>query len=354
MEINTQNIQPAEAPDKMRSYKSDCLRLGFYLTVILLIREIAAAFSPLLALAVNGLSSDQVYVISLLYSALCLQIIPSFLAVFMLKYSFKNMCGGFHPPKKSKRAFANFPVIYGVGMTINLLTMLLMYLITGTQNNTQTVTGLTPTSMPTALFTLISLVIIAPFFEEFIFRGAVMNILKPYDGRIAVFVSAFCFGIYHANFYQFFYTFALGICLGYITYATGSIFCSTVLHAMFNSVSGIMLIFMSSSPVQKASMGYSDELSDGESLVVTFFAIYMIIVILTAVIGFLVMIKKLRHASRYRLPVVWREVSGGKKFAALILTVTIIISILLMADVMVFGFVADGIQEIIALIFSAA
>lgn len=341
----------AGAPDMMKRYKGDCVKLGFYLTVILLLRVLAQGLSPLAGRAIGALTQnvDAVYALSLMYSALFLQIIPSFLGALMLKYSLKNMVGGFHVPKNSKKAFANFPAVYGAGMTVNLITMAVIALVTknGNINDSINSLGLSPPSLGSSFTLFVMLVIIAPVFEEFIFRGAVMNLLKPYGSGVAVFASALCFGIFHGNFQQFFYAFILGILLGYISYATDSMFCNTVLHAMFNAVSGIIMIFVSTAPVQKKTLDPTAELTDVEQLVVTFYAVFMIIVLITAFVGFIAMIKKLVKIKKYRLPKVWGEVSNKKKTLVLICTVPVLISILLMTDVIGFNYIAEFISNIL-------
>lgn len=345
--MENEEITQEQPTDLMPSYKKDCLRLGFYLTLTLVIREAAEGLSPLLVPILEKMSAAGAFAVSLAYSAICLQIIPSILAVFMLKYSARNLCGGFHAPKQSKKAFANFPAMYGLGMTVNLITMAVMLLINSNSDIGDSInsTGITPPDFGSSWILFILLAVIAPVFEEFIFRGAVMELLKPYGSGIAVFVSAFCFGIYHGNFQQFFYAFALGICLGYIAYATGSLFCSTMLHAMFNSVSGVILIFLSTDAVQTKALDPTSELSDGQQLVVTFYAIFMIIVLLTALIGFIAMINKLRRIKKYRLPKVWGEVSNARKMAVLLRTVPVAIAVLLMMDVMIPQFLSKAIEQ---------
>lgn len=338
-----------QAPDMMVRYKTDCFKLGFYLTLLLLLRIVAQGISPIVNRVICSLTSniDVIYALSLSYSALFLQIIPSILGAVILKYSLKNIAGGFHAPKNSKRAFANFPAIYGAGMTINLITMGIIMLVTGGGNINDSINslGLAPPSILSSFTLFIMLVVIAPLFEEFVFRGAVMNLLKPYGSGMAVFVSAFCFGIFHGNFQQFFYAFALGIFLGYISYATDSMFCNTVLHAMFNSVSGIIMIFVSTDAVRTKSIDRNAVLTDGEQLILTFYAIFMIIVLLTALIGFFTMIKKLTKIKRYKLPKMWGEVSNKRKIAILVLTLPVLLSILLMTDVMGENYIADLIAK---------
>lgn len=334
--------------DLTPSYKRDCMRLGFFLTLTLVLREVASGLSPLLVPLMVNMNTNAAFAFSLAYSALCAQIIPALLAAFMLKYSPKNLCGGFHAPKQSKKAFANFPAMYGLGMTVNLLTLFVLTLISRTVDIGDSIngTGITVPNFESSLIMFVLLTVIAPVFEEFIFRGAVLELLKPYGSGLAVFVSAFCFGIYHGNFQQFFYAFALGICLGYIAIATRSIFCTTLLHAMFNAVGGIILIFMSTEAVQTKSLDPSAELSDGQQLVVTFYAIFMIIVLLTAVIGLIALITKLIRIKKYRLPKIWGEVSNGRKLAMLLCSVPVMIAVLLMIDVMVPQFLTQAMERL--------
>lgn len=334
--------------DLTPSYKRDCMRLGFFLTLTLVLREVASGLSPLLVPLMVNMSTNAAFAFSLAYSALCAQIIPALLAALMLKYSPKNLCGGFHAPKQSKKAFANFPAMYGLGMTVNLLTLFVLTLISRTVDIGDSIngTGITVPNFESSLIMFVLLTVIAPVFEEFIFRGAVLELLKPYGSGLAVFVSAFCFGIYHGNFQQFFYAFALGICLGYIAIATRSIFCTTLLHAMFNAVGGIILILMSTEAVQTKSLDPSAELSDGQQLVVTFYAIFMIIVLLTAVIGLIALITKLIRIKKYRLPKIWGEVSNGRKLAMLLCSVPVIVAVLLMIDVMVPQFLTQAVERL--------
>lgn len=337
-------------PNKMKSYKTDCLKLGFFLTATLLMRDLASGLSPLLALLLKGISSETlVYAITLLYSGLCLQVIPSILAAVMLKHSLKNLCGGFKAPKNTKKALANFPALYGAGMTVNLITMglILLFYRKGDISDMMNTTGLNPPNFGSSFVLFILLTVVAPLFEEFIFRGAVLRLLQPYGNGLAIFVSAFCFGVYHGNFRQFFYAFALGICLGYIAIATKSLFCSTVLHALFNAIGGIIMIFVSTDAVKTRVLDSSAELTDGQHLVMTFYALFMIMVLMTSVFGFASMIKKLMKIEKFSPPKLWGEVSNGKKLAVLMLTISVIAAELLMIDVMGENYIVQGIISLI-------
>jgi len=83
--------------------------------------------------------------------------------------------------------------------------------------------------------------LIAPFSEEFIFRGVILKKAQkafPYIG--ANIFQAVLFGIYHGNMVQGIYAFFLGMFLGFVCYKLQSIYASVLLHMIIN-ISGIML-----------------------------------------------------------------------------------------------------------------
>ena len=58
--------------------------------------------------------------------------------------------------------------------------------------------------------------IVGPIAEEIVYRGFVMNILKPYGKQFAIISSSIIFGIMHANIHQIFFATVIGIVLGYV------------------------------------------------------------------------------------------------------------------------------------------
>ncbi|BCZ45394.1 protease [Clostridium gelidum] len=76
--------------------------------------------------------------------------------------------------------------------------------------------------------------IIAPIFEEFLYRGAVLRGLEKYGRWFAILVSAILFGLMHGNFYQIFMATAVGIILGYLA-TEYSIKLTIILHICNNT-----------------------------------------------------------------------------------------------------------------------
>lgn len=77
-------------------------------------------------------------------------------------------------------------------------------------------------------------------FEETIFRGVVYNEYRKSNIQLAMFLSAFLFGIMHQNFNQFSYAFAMGIVFALLIEATDSIVSTMVVHFIINGNSVIM------------------------------------------------------------------------------------------------------------------
>ena len=84
--------------------------------------------------------------------------------------------------------------------------------------------------------TIIYAILIAPVSEELIFRGVTLGYAKkvlPVTG--AVCLQAFLFGVFHLNMIQGIYAAILGLFIGYLKEAGGSIAIPIVFHAFFNT-----------------------------------------------------------------------------------------------------------------------
>lgn len=74
------------------------------------------------------------------------------------------------------------------------------------------------------LYAIFSVVIIAPFYEELIFRKFILGgLLKKTNATNAILISSFLFGFIHMNWLQGINAFILGIIIGWIYYKTQSI-----------------------------------------------------------------------------------------------------------------------------------
>ena len=76
--------------------------------------------------------------------------------------------------------------------------------------------------------------LLAPVWEELLFRGYILRTLQPFGKRFAVLTSAFLFGVFHGNLLQAPYALIMGLLLGYIT-VEYSLVWAVLLH-MFNNL----------------------------------------------------------------------------------------------------------------------
>ena len=60
---------------------------------------------------------------------------------------------------------------------------------------------------------MVAVVVLAPIFEELLFRKCIVDAVLPYGEGVTVLLSAITFGIAHGNFFQFFYAAGIGAVL---------------------------------------------------------------------------------------------------------------------------------------------
>lgn len=345
MEENIVVTPGGESAPKMTGFKSVCLKLGLMMVIIFVSR---GAENVLLSLALSSglfaeMDGNTAYLIQTAVSFLFLYIIPMICAALLLKP--KGMCAEvYQKPVYFSNAMGMFPAMYGLSFLVNLLTMLVSYLFRNTDlyKSFNTVNELRPDNLFCAVVLLVQLVVIAPLFEEFWFRGIVMQSLRPYGNGFAIFVSGLIFGLTHANFSQFFYASVLGICLGYIAVSTKSIITTTIMHAMFNGMSGIMLLLITFDDVGDYLLGISTEQTPG----VVCYLVFCFLLIMLMIIGVLMAIAKLRKIKRYKVPKMW-EVSTAKRWGVFLSRFTVIIALLLAADTFTFQFIPKALYKLL-------
>ena len=129
-----------------------------------------------------------------------------------------------------------FPVTY-LG---NLIGTLLSAVLSGGTAQNSIETYLTDGG-PLALFTTI---IVAPVVEEFVFRKQLLDRCGRYGEKPAMVFSALTFGLFHMNFYQFFYAFGVGLILAYVYLRTHSLRYPVLIHMIINFLGSAVPLFM--------------------------------------------------------------------------------------------------------------
>ncbi len=89
-------------------------------------------------------------------------------------------------------------------------------------------------------------VVVGPVVEEALFRGILLDSVAPFAGRaVAVIVSAVVFAGFHFLVWRLFPLIVLGIALGWIRTATGSLWSAILVHSMYNGVAVAAAFYVS-------------------------------------------------------------------------------------------------------------
>ncbi|MDL2324383.1 CPBP family intramembrane metalloprotease, partial [Ruminococcaceae bacterium OttesenSCG-928-A16] len=70
--------------------------------------------------------------------------------------------------------------------------------------------------------------------EEFLFRHVLYRKMRGCGDATYIFFSAFCFALFHGNFAQMLYAFAVGVIFAWVYVKTGNIWVSVALHFIIN------------------------------------------------------------------------------------------------------------------------
>ena len=161
--------------------------------------------------------------------------------------------------------------------------------------------------------TVMYMAVFPAFFEEFAFRGVIMQPLRKYGDWFAIIVSGVMFGLVHGNLMQMPFAIIAGVALGYAAIVTDSLWTGIIIHFLNNFLSVIF---------SWARTG----LSDGTNLVFSALFTYGIIIIgVVALTGY--SWKNPRMMKLYPSKV---DIKKGKAAAVYFLMPAMLVALLLM------------------------
>lgn len=148
-------------------------------------------------------------------------------------------------------------VCFGIGYILGLLGGLLQSVFSSAMQSLFTPVfgppvdyGETTKTIFDIIANILGAVVMAPLFEEYIFRRLVLDKLRPFGDVTAVVFSGLAFGLTHLNFGQFFFAAFLGMIFGYVMIKTNRLRYPILMHFVYNlfgTFSGILLGGLSSS-----------------------------------------------------------------------------------------------------------
>lgn len=173
--------------------------------------------------------------------------------------------------------------------------------------------------------------ILAPVCEEVVFRGAILGGYKK-EGNVfkAVMLSGILFGLMHMNINQASYALVIGIFLGFLVEATGSLFSSIIFHMLINS-GNVILMIVSDSVVNDEMMEQAGEIINTATLL-NMMGIYVVPAVIGTVIAICLLVWMSNNEGRSEIfKKAWddRKKKSGKVISVSLIA-GVIISILYM------------------------
>ncbi len=151
-------------------------------------------------------------------------------------------------PEKHSLTFGSFLIcvligagICGVGSIVGTIVDFVLLLPAGPKaSQTQPLIDMMLHSSP--IYPIVVAGILAPIFEELLFRKLFIDRTVKYGEWMAILVSGLMFGLFHGNFSQFFFATGLGIFWGYIYVRTGKIIYTILFHMVVNLNSSVITL----------------------------------------------------------------------------------------------------------------
>ena len=171
------------------------------------------------------------------------------------------------------------------------------------------------------LANIIIITLIAPIFEEIIFRKLLIDRTIKYGGTLSVLLSALLFALFHGNLSQFFYAFLLGGFFAIIYIKTGKIKYTIGLHIIINFMWSVVSLFVSQSLTN---------LVNGLSLPTTSMICVLLYIILSLGLTIVGLIYSIKYFDKTKFDEIEKEINLKNPLDTVIINPGIICFILLM------------------------
>ena len=174
----------------------------------------------------------------------CISMLPFMLIGYpIFLYFISRTPKNFEIEKKSmsvKQILIAFTMAYAIMYVCNIIGVILnalLGMIVGKPMG-NVVLNMVNATNPLTMF--IIAVVLAPIFEELVFRKFLIDRTAGYGEKVALLISATLFALYHGNIGQGVYAFGLGAFFAMIYIKTGNVKYTIILHVMINFVGSII------------------------------------------------------------------------------------------------------------------
>lgn len=207
---------------------------------------------------------------------------------WLMHYKCMNYRDVFHPHRQN-------PISLLLRISVPLIIVIIGLFIVGFEIN-KILASIFPMSyyyeelftrqLESGVHSIITVSFIAPFVEEFLFRGIFLRtFLEQYSTRKSIIVSSLLFAVFHLNIYQFVIAFGFGIFSGWIYSKTYSLFPCLLIHFVYNFICLIYVTLQKTVDV----FPFNKAMSQFESL------LFLMVGILFVAVGMIILTKKRFH-----------------------------------------------------------
>lgn len=169
-----------------------------------------------------------------------------------------------------------------------------------------------------AITSFLAMSVLAPFFEELMFRGTLYRNTEKVGQWTGVVMIGLTFGLWHGSYQQILYAAVMGACACFLVAKTGSIIPSLILHISLNTIGAVQSIALGQidldalqDALTKQDMAYISAHSTPLFIVITM-ALLVFALMITGLVFFFREIKF--HRESFTLINFCPDVPQGKKF----------------------------------------
>lgn len=177
---------------------------------------------------------------------------------------------------------------------------------------------------------ILAIVILAPLFEELLFRASIYRSLERFGQWPAAIVCGLLFGLWHSNYVQTVYACVMGVCACFLAAKTGTVLSAYLLHLGINLIGGIQSLVVGNIDAEQLAAGEIEMTVEYLSslLVVLIMGFLIIVLMLTGLI--LLLLELLLHRETFRLKKSETDIGFGRAMCLMLTSPGIVIACVFM------------------------
>lgn len=194
----------------------------------------------------------------------------------------------------------------------------------------------------------IAVVILAPLFEEILFRGILLTKLSRYGGWFAAITTGVLFGLFHQNTQQLFFATAFGIFAGFIALKSKSIYPSLIAHMCLNGYSFITTLLLSFTENGEEFMAGTTTALEGSAALIGAIGVFDLLLFALIIVGVVMLIvEAATNKQQFALPKSDSGLRLGEKFLAFILhPLSLVFLFIILSNIITYSFL--DLEELLA------